>query len=211
MMHRSPAIALLLFLMGFSLVFAGCITPRIADTHNTTVALQSFNVWSDQQKKFDQQVRLTIGQIGNHLNAYNAGIAQDQPDLGNLRGNVAADRLLLDQWGTQLTVLNAATAQFSATTSGLTYGNSPTTNGTIQLLTQYMKIYTIDMGNAQQHLIDYTNNAGTYIGPDDPAYWDDVYLARAMDAKMLANQSIADADHALSEINANAQRLQQLQ
>jgi hypothetical protein len=211
MMHRSHATVPILFLIGLSLFFAGCTIPRTGDTHDTTIALQSYNAWSDQQKKFDQQSRFTIKQLGDHLGAYNSGIAQDYPDLSALRGNVVADRQLLDQWGTQVAALNTATDQFSATTSELTYVNSPTTKETVDLLAQYIKIYTIDMGNAQQHLIDYTTDAGIYISPDDPAYWNDVYLNQAMDAKTQATESISDADKALSEINTYARQLQQLQ
>ena len=53
----------------------------------------------------------------------------------------------------------------------------------IALLIQYMRIYTVSIGNAQQHLIDYTNNAGLYVGPDDPDYWNDAYLQSAMNAR----------------------------
>jgi hypothetical protein len=211
MIHRSRIIILILILIGLFFFISGCTMPRTGDTHNITTALQSYNTWTAEQKQFDRQVHLTIAQIGDHLNAYNVGIAQDQPDITTLRGNVAADRQILDQWGTDLAILTAATDQFSTDTAALDYGNSPQTKQTIDQLTQYMKIYTIDMGNAQQHLIDYTTNADMYMSPDDPAYWNDVYLNQAMTAKSQAMQSIADADNAIAGINSNAQQLQELQ
>ena len=93
----------------------------------------------------------------------------------------------------------------------MTYGNNPKAKQEIALLIQYMRIYTVSMGNAQQHLIDYTNNAGLYVGPDDPDYWNDAYLQSAMNARRLASSSLSDGDGALGNITAQAQLLQQSQ
>jgi hypothetical protein len=79
------------------------------------------------------------------------------------------------------------------------------------MMTQYMKIYAVDMGNARQHLIEYVDNAGTYIQPDDPDYWNDNYRQRAMQAKDQALPALSYGDSALGNLTAQAQKLEQLQ
>jgi hypothetical protein len=93
----------------------------------------------------------------------------------------------------------------------LTYGNNQKTRQEMALMAQYMKIYTVSMGNAQQHLIDYTNNAGLYVSTDNPDYWNDAYMQSATDARQRAAASLSDGDAALENITAQAQLLQQSQ
>ena len=126
---------------------------------------------------------------------------------------VSKDRQLLDQWGTGIDNLSAATDQFDQSTTTLTYDNASKARVTesLGMMTQYMKIYTVDMGNARQHLIEYVNNAETYIRPDDPNYWNDDYRQRAMQAKDQALPALAEGDAVLGNLTAQAQKLEQLQ
>jgi len=210
MKHRQSAGIILLFLAGFFLIaISGCTSLPFTDTQNTTVALQDYNAWAIRQKNFDQQVRATTLRIGNHINDYNAAIVSDAPDLPGLRSSLAADRQLLDQWEDRISALNTAAARLESNSTRLTY--SPAARELVSNLSQNMKVYAIDMENARQHLIDYTNFAGTYLGPDDPAYWNDGYRTSATNAREQAAQSLADADTALSVINDLAGRLQRMQ
>ena len=203
---------ILVFLLSLTCT-AGCFSVRTADTHNTTVALQQYNSWVSGQNVFDRNVRSTITQIGNHVSTYNTEIAKDQPDYSLLRANLATDRQLLDQWGTGIDNLSAATDRFDQNTAALTYDNASKerVQESLGMMTQYMKIYAVDMGNARQHLIEYVNNAETYIQPDDPDYWNDNYRQQAMQAKDQALPALADGDMVLGNLTAQAQKLEQLQ
>ena len=205
----SPVLVLLLALS----CTAGCFSVRTADTHNTTAALRDYNTWVSGQSVFDHQVRSTIVQIGSHITTYNTEIAKDHPDYSLLRANLAADRQLLDQWGTGIDNLSASTDTFDQSTSSLMYENASKVKvrDDLALMTRYMKIYAIDMGNARQHLVEYVDNAETYIQPDDPDYWNDNYRQHAMQAKDQALPAIADADAALGNLTAQARSLEQLQ
>jgi hypothetical protein len=192
---------------------AGCTAVRTADTHNVSVAVQSYNSWVSDQKELDREVRSTITQVGGHVNTYNSEIEKDHPDSALLRENLAQDRQLLNQWGSRLDSLTAATDRFEKDTATLTYDNSSgiQTRNTLGLMTQYMKIYTVNMGNARQYLTDYVNNAEAYIGPEDPDYWNDNYRKKAVQAKELASVSLADGDAALQNITVQASQLEKLQ
>jgi hypothetical protein len=205
-------VVIMVFLIAL-LCTAGCFSVRTADTHNTTIAVQHYNTWVSGQNVFDRNVRSAIAQIGNHITTYNTEIAKDQPDYSLLRANLATDRQLLDQWGTGIDNLSAATDQFDQSTTTLTYDNASKARVTesLGMMTQYMKIYTVDMGNARQHLIEYVNNAETYIRPDDPNYWNDDYRQRAMQAKDQALPALAEGDAVLGNLTAQAQKLEQLQ
>jgi hypothetical protein len=203
---------ILVFLLSFSCT-AGCFSVRTADTHNTTIALQHYNTWVSGQKVLDREVRGTITQISDHITTYNTEIAKDQPDITLLRANLATDRQLLGQWGTGIDNLSAATDRFDQSTTTLTYDNASKARvrESLGMMTQYMKIYAVDMGNARQHLIEYVDNAETYIRQDDPDYWNDNYRKSAMQAKDLAAPSLAEADAVLGNLTAQAQKLEQLQ
>jgi hypothetical protein len=203
---------ILVFLLSLSCT-AGCFSVRTADTHNTTIAIQQYNTWVSGQKVLDRNVRSTITQIGGHIITYNTEIAKDQPDLALLHANLATDRQLLDQWGAGIDTLSAATDRFDQGTATLTYDNASKARvrESLGMMTQYMKIYAVDMGNARQHLIEYVDNAETYIRPDDPDYWNDNYRQRAMQAKDQATPSLAEADAVLGNLTAQAQKLEQLQ
>ena len=212
MFSRGPvitlcAIIILIVLCGFS----GCTSIRTADTHNTTVAIQEYNSWVTEQKQFDRQVRSDLQRISADTMTYNTEITRDSPDLALTRQNVAEERQLLDVWENEIARLNFATDDFEKNTSALTYANNPKAQQQIALMVQYMRIYTLSMGNAQQHLIDYTNNAGAYVTPDDPDYWNDAYLQSAMNSRQLAASSLSDGDTALENMTAQAQLLQQTQ
>jgi hypothetical protein len=203
---------ILVFLISLSCT-AGCISVRTADTHNTTIAVQNYNTWVSGQNVFDRNARNSIAQIGDHIITYNTEIAHDHPDLALLRANLATDRHLLDQWGAEGDNLSAATDRFDQGTARLTYDNASTirVRESLGLMTRYMKIYAVDMGNARQHLIEYVNNAETYIRPDDPDYWNDNYRQRAMQAKDQTSPAITDADAVLGNLTAQAQTLEHLQ
>src|SRR5208337_2747518 len=211
MMERARVIFLLLLLAGCALLVAGCTTPRMGDTHNTTVIIQSYNTWADQQVSYSKQVSSTLNQIGNTLNEYNRDMAQDPSDPGTLQGDVAADGQAINQWGSASTALGSATDSFSSETGSLSFGNNTETSGLTGLLLQEMKIYSIDMSNAQQHFVDYNRDLSGYLSENDPDYRDDSLRMAAMDAKSQALSSIADGDNALSNITATAKILQQEQ
>ena len=192
---------------------AGCTAVRTADTHNVSVAVQSYNSWVSDQKELDREVRSTIMQVGEHVNNYNSEIEKDHPDSALLRENLAQDRQLLNQWGSRLDSLTAATDRFEKDTATLTYDNSSgiQTRNTLGLMTQYMKIYTVNMGNARQYLTDYVNNAEAYIGPEDPDYWNDNNRKKAVQVKELASVSLVEGDEALQNITVQASQLEKLQ
>jgi hypothetical protein len=189
------------------------VSLRTADTHNTTVAIQDYNTWASSQKVFDRNIRSTITQIEDHVKTYNIEIAKEQPDYALLRANLATDQQLLDQWGTGIDTLSGATDRFDQSTSTLTYDNASKARvrESLGMMTQYMKIYAVDMGNARQHLIEYVDNAQTYIRPDDPDYWNDNFRQRAMQAKDRALPALAEGDAVLGNLTAQAQKLEQLQ
>jgi uncharacterized protein YceK len=203
---------ILVFLLSLTCT-AGCFSVRTADTHNTTIAIQQYNTWVSGQNVFDRNVRSTVAQIGDHVTTYNTEIAKDQPDYSLLRANLVTDRQLLDQWGTGIDNLSAATDRFDKSTATLTYDNASKVRvkESLGMMTQYMKIYALDMGNARQHLIEYVDNAETYIRPDDPDYWNDNYRQHAMQAKDQALPALADGDSVLGNLTAQAQKLEQLQ
>jgi hypothetical protein len=192
---------------------AGCTSVRIGDTHNVSVAVQSYNSWVSDQKALDSDVRKTISQVGEHVNTYNSEIAKDSPDIALLRENLAQDRQLLSQWGTRLDTLNAATDRFEQETADITYDGSSVVqvHSTLSLMTQYMKIYSVNMGNARQYLIEYVNNAEAYISPEDPDYWNDNYRQTALQVKQQASASLADGDAALGNITSQALELEKMQ
>lgn len=211
MMERARIIFLLLLLAGCVLLVAGCTTPRIGDTHNTTVVIQSYNTWADQQVSYSKQVSSTLNQIGNTLNEYNHETANDPSDPGTLQGDVASDGQAINQWGSASTTLGSATNSFSSDTASLSFGNDTETSRLTGLLLQEMKIYSIDMKNAQQHFVDYNRDLSGYLSEKDPDYRDDSLRMAAMDAKSQALLSISDGDNALSNITATAKILQQEQ
>lgn len=211
MMERSAVFFILLFMAGCFLLVAGCTTPRMGDTHNTTVVIQDYNAWADQQGTYASQVRTSLTQIGNTLSAYNIDTAGASSHAGTLQGDVAADGQAISQWGSAGTALGSATDSFSSGTSALSFGTDQETPGLIGLLTQEMKIYSIDMGNAQQHFVDYNRDLSEYLSEPDPDYRDDSLRAAAMDAKTQALSSLDDGDAALSNITATASLLQQRQ
>jgi septal ring factor EnvC (AmiA/AmiB activator) len=212
MFSRGPVIVLFaLVIVAGLFVFSGVISIRTADTHNTTVAIQEYNTWVTEQKQFDHEVRSDLQRISTDTTMYNTEIAGNATDLATLRQNVADEQQLVNAWEGELTRLNFATDGFEKNTSALTYGNNPKTQQEVALMVQYMRIYTVSMGNAQQHLIDYTNNAGLYVSTDDPDYWNAAYLQSAMSARQLAVSSLSDGDAALENITAQAQLLQQSQ
>ena len=203
---------ILVFLLSLTCI-TGCFSVRTSDTHNTTIAVKQYNTWVSGQNVFDRNTRITIAQIGDHVTTYNTEIAKDQPDYSLIRTNLATDRQLLDQWGTGIDNLSAATDRFDQNTATLTYDNASKVRvkESLGMMTQYMKIYAVDMGNARQHLIEYVDNAETYIRPDDPDYWSDNYRQRAMQAKDQAAPSLAEADAILGNVTAQAQKSEQLQ
>jgi hypothetical protein len=213
-MNRSLQIffILLVFLLTLSCI-SGCTSLRTGDTHNTTVAVQSYNAWVSNQKAFDRELRGSIATIGNHVNTYNAEITKDQPDHSLLLENLAQDRQLLDRWGSDLDKLNAATDRFEEDTTKLSYDKDSEvrTKENLVLTTQYMKIYLVEMGNAREHLIEYVNNAEAYISPDDPDYWNDKYRQNAMISKEQALVSLEEGDAALENVTLQGKQLEKLQ
>ena len=213
MMQRIRTLFFLVFLILCVLLTAGCTSVRTADTHNITVAVQSYNTWVGKQQAVDSSIRGTIATIGNHISTYNTEIANDTPDLSLLRGNLAVDQQGLDQWGSDLGSLTAATDQFEKDTASLTYDNATAgqTKSTLALMTRYMRISIVDRSNARQHLIDYVNNAKAYITPDDPDYWNDNLRQNALTAKGQAVVSLSDGDAVLKNITQQAAILEKLQ
>jgi len=213
MNRRSQAVSVVLVFLVLLSCTAGCTSVRTADTHNTTTAIQSYNTWTVQQQGADRNVRGTIALISDHVTTYNTEIAKDQPDVSVLRENLATDQQALDRWGASLNSLSAATDGFEKNTSALIYDNATAkqTEQTLGLMTQYMRIHTIESGNARQHLIEYVKNAEAYIGPDDTEYWNEQYRLDAMQAKEQAQGSLFNGDVALRNLTAQAQQLEQLQ
>ena len=201
-----------LFLVILSVLLAGCasVPVRLSDTHNITVAVQSYNTWTVTQKAYNQQAKVAIGQIGEHIAEYNSEIAKGSPDISTMRANVASDKQLLDQWAGQEAVLDTATEAFDSDTSALDYHSSDAKQAA-GLLVQDMKIYAVDMKNTQQHLVEYTNFMTAFLAPDDPDYWNDAYRISAMKAGSDAGTSAADGDSALSAIMLAGQKLGSLQ
>lgn len=201
-----------LSLVFFAVFFSGCtaVSVRLADTHNTTLAVQSYNSWTEMQKTYGQQATTAISQIGAHLTTYNSEIAQGSPDINMLRANVASDRQLLQQWAGQEDGLDSATEKFAADTSALDY-HSTDPKQAVDLMAQDMRIYAVDMKNSQQHLVEYTNFMDAYLSPDDPDYWNDAQRVAAMNANTDAVKSLADADSALGAISSAAKNLENAQ
>jgi hypothetical protein len=183
----------------------------MGNTDNTTQILQDYNVWADQQRAYNDQVSSALTRLGNDLDTYNHGIARDPPDIGLLRENVEADRQILDAWGTSSKALGSATDTFTTDTASFDFGSDGETRRLSGLLAQEMKIYTIDMSNAQQHFVDYNRDISGYLTQDDPDYWDDSLRMAALDAKAKAISSIEDGDTVLSNITATAHLLQERQ
>jgi len=211
MMERAHVIFFLLLLTGCTILVTGCTTPRMGDSHNTTMVMQSYNAWAGQQVTYSKQVSSTLTQIGNTLNEYNHETAQGSSDTTTLQGDVAADGQAINQWGSAGTTLGSATDSFSSDTASLSFGNDTETPWLTGFLLQEMKIYSIDMNNAQQHFVDYNRDLSGYLSLNDPDYRDDSLRMKAMDAKAQALSSIADGDNALSNITATAKLIQQLQ
>ena len=128
----------------------------------------------------DREVRSDLLRISADTITYNTEIAANTTDFALLRKNVADEQGLVKAWDSELTQSSFATDNFEKNTSSLIYRDNPRGKQEVALMAIYMKIYTISMGNAQQHLIDYTNNAGLYVATDDPDYWNDGYLQSAM-------------------------------
>jgi|SRR5208283_1415581 len=208
MMEQSHVVFLLLFLTGCALLGAGCTLPRVGDAHNTTVVIQDYNTWTDQQKAYYGDVHFALTQLGTTLDTYNHDTAGDSLDPGPLHGDVAADQQALARWGAGSAALGTATDTFSSETASLDFGNDQDTLRLTELLGQEMKIYSIDMGNAQQHFIDYERDLSGYLSVDDPDYRDDSLRMAAIDAKAAALSSLSDGDDALSNITATAHLLQ---
>jgi septal ring factor EnvC (AmiA/AmiB activator) len=210
MKYRYLHIAVL-FLLVATLFSPGCTAVRLADTHNTTLAVRSYNNWVESQKTYDQQVRASLDRIGQNINDYNRELARSQPDNKNLRANIASDRQILQDWETQSIALDAATGQFASDTSALNLSASPESKQAVEVLTQDMKIYSITMKNAQQHLVDYTTAMNSYLAPDDPDYWNDAFRIAAIDANSKAIKTIADGDDALAALSSAGKKLENLQ
>ena len=211
MMERSRVIFLLLLMTGCTLFFAGCTSPRMGNTDNTTLVVQDYNAWADQQRAYNDQVSSALTRLGNNLDTYNHGIVLTPPDAGLLRGNAATDRQVLDAWDTSGRTLSSATDTFTANTASLDFGTDGETRRLSGLLAQEMKIYSIDMSNAQQHFVDYNHDLSGYLAPDDPDYWDDSLRVAALDAKARALSSVEDGDTALSNITATAHLIEERQ
>jgi hypothetical protein len=197
-----------LFLVVTTLFFSGCTSVRLADTHNTTVAVQSYNAWADSQKTYAGNIRSSIDTIGQHIAGYNHELAQGQPDVKVLRAGIASDKQLLRDWETQETSLDAATAKFDSETSALNFSATPDAKQAVGVLSQDMKIYSVSMKNAEQHLVDYTNSMNAYLAPDDPDYWNDDLRVAAMAANEEAVKSIADGDQALTAVTSAGKKLE---
>jgi len=211
MMDRSRAFFCLALLTVCVLLAAGCTTPRTGDTHNTTLVIQDYNQWADQQNACSAQAKTCLVQLESTLGAYNTDMAGDSADPTILRGDIAADRQAIGQWGAASQALGSATDTFSSNTVALSFGTDRETFRLTGLLAQEMKIYTIQMGNAQQHLVDYNQDMSQYLSVDDPDYRDDSLRTAAMDAKAQAISSLDEGDLTLSNITATAQLLQQRQ
>lgn len=192
---------------------AGVISVRTADTHNTTVAVMSYNSWVSIQTEFNHDVQAAVMRIDEHVQVYNTEIAQDKPDYALLQSNLAEDRQLLGRLESGLDNLSAATDRFDQGVAVLTYHNASEkrVKESLDLMSQSMKAYVTEMGNARQHLIAYVDTAGIYIQPDDPDYWNDKYRQQAMQAKDRAQQSLAEGDLVLGNLSVQARKLGDLQ
>jgi len=200
-----------LFLLVPALFFSGCTSSRLADTHDTTLAVKSYDTWVDAQKTYDRQVRTSLDQIGQHITVYNSELAKSQPDIKVLRADTASDQQALRDWEAQSSALDAATDRFNAETSVLNFSASPDARQAVDVVAQDMKIYSITMNDAEQHLVDYTNAMNAYLTPDDPDYWNDAFRVAAMDANSKAVKTIADGDEALAALSSAAKKLEAYQ
>jgi len=209
MSYRYTAIPVL-FLLFSVVALGGCTSVRLSDTHNTTVAVQSYTSWTETQKSYGQQAQAAITQIGGHITEYNSEITKGSPDIGTLRGDVASDHQLLRQWADQEAGLDAATETFASATSSLDY-HSADSKEAVGTMAQEMRIYAVDMKNTQQHLVEYANFMDAYLTPDDPDYWNDAQRISAMNANADAVKSIADGDSALGAISSAAKKLENSQ
>jgi hypothetical protein len=192
---------------------AGTLSIRTADTHNTTAAIKEFNTWTLEQKELDTALRGMTEIIGAHVADYNTGIATDTPDYALLRQNLAQDRQVLDRWKARLDDLSAATERFEEETAPLTYDTATRQQVKSHLATmaQYMKIYEVHLGNAREHLIEYTNNAEAYLAPDDPEYWNEQHRQDAIAAMTAAAADMDKGDAALNDLLREAKELEKLQ
>jgi len=211
MTKRSGAFFSLFFLTVCIVAAAGCTAPRLGDTHNTTIVIQDYNQWAEQQNAYTGQVNTSLTQLGTTLAAYNRDMASDVSDPATLQEDAAADQQAIGQWGAADQALGSATGSFSSDTSSLAFGSDQETPWLAGLLAQEMKIYTIQMGNAQQHFVDYNQDMIKYLSVDDQDYRDDALRTAAMDAKTQALSSLDQGDATLSNITATAQLLQQRQ
>ena len=200
-----------LFLLVLALFLSGCTSVGLADTHDITLAVKSYNTWVEAQKTYDRQVRTSLDQIGQHITVYNKELAKSQPDITVLRADIASDQQTLRDWEAQSSALDAATDRFTAETSALNFSASPDAGQEVDVVTQDMKIYSITMDNAEQHLVDYTNAMNVYLTPDDPDYWNDAFRATAVDANSKAAKTIADGDDALAALSSAAEKLEAYQ
>ncbi len=200
-----------LFLLVPALFFSGCTSVRLADTHDITLAVKSYDTWVDAQKTYDRQVRTSLDQIGQHITIYNNELAKSQPDIKVLRADTASDQQALRAWEAQSSALDAATDRFNAETSALNFSASPDARQAVDVVAQDMKIYSITMNNAEQHLVDYTNAMNAYLTPDDPDYWNDAFRVAAMDANSKAVKTITDGDDALAALSSAAKKLEAYQ
>jgi hypothetical protein len=207
MTYRYLHIAMLLLLVP-ALFFPGCTSVRLGDTHNATIAVKSYNSWVDAQKTYDQQVRTSLDHIGQHITLYNQELAKSQPDVLVLRADIASDQQLLRDWETQSSQLDAASDRFTTETSALNFSASPDTRQAVDILSQDMKIYSITMKNAEQHLVEYTTTMNAYLAPDDPDYWNNNLRTAAMTANGEAIKSVADGDQALAAISSAGKKLE---
>ena len=212
-MIRDLCPVLFALFLSLALVSTGCTSIRTTDTHNTTVAVQSFNTWAEGQNELDSELRDTTAVIGGHITTYNTEIAKDRPDYSLIRQNLAEDRQYLDRWGSRLDTLSAATDRFEQETSTLIYENATAQEieGHLAVMTQFMKIYAVDLGNARQYLIEYVNNAEAYVAPDDPEYWNENFRQDALTATTNAAGAMDQGDAALNDLLREAKELEKLQ
>jgi hypothetical protein len=203
------AIAFLLLVS--ALLFSGCTSVRLADTHNTTLAVKSYNTWADAQNTYNRQVVAFLDQLNQHRTAYNSELTKEAPDIRVLRAGIAADHQILREWEAQSNELDAATERFSSGTAALDFSASPDSKEAVGVLTQDMKIYSLTMKNAEQHLVDYTSAIDSYLTPDDPDYWNDGRRVSAMNANSEAQKTIADGESARTAVFAAAKKLENSQ
>ena len=210
MMERSVLFFLLLILAG-CILFAGCTAPRLSDTHNATLVVQAYNTWAGQQETYAGVVHSSLSQIGSTINDYNRDTVAGSLNPGLLKGDIASDQQTIALWGASTPGLASASDAFVTGTSTLSFGSDTETPWLTGLLGQEMKIYSIDMGNAQQHFVDYNRDLTAYLSQDNPDYRDDSLRAAAMDAKAKALSSLNDGDAALTNVTETAHQLEQIQ